>query len=313
MVLASQRQDLANTVLAQNNRTEAHALYERALDAYRTVLGDRHPVVADVRFDMAMLDIARGRNLQARATLDEVVQIHIETLGDMHPHVGRALLELADLDRQDGLLRRALERANQGLRIYQDAYPPGHQKLAFAHTRLATIAYRRGDYDVALAAYEATLAIEIRQHGETSDAAAMTRLNIAETLVMLAEFEQALDKLSTAWPVLVRDIPKSPALEGFAFGIRGRALLGNTQYNAARIALERAESAFQKIGNAMAVERADVYWALSRTLDALGQGATERARALALDALAIYEAQGSEIVSPKLDIQRRLGRTSGTN
>ena len=207
------------------------------------------------------------------------------------------------------MLDRAYERASEGQRIYQRAYAAGHQKNAFVHTRFGTIAYRRGNHDEALRAYEAALAIDTAEKGANHIDVGYGQLNIAETHVMLRQPERALAVLESAERILRPHLEGDAVLTAFLASVRGRALLGQGRPREAVPHLQAALSPLRAQGEGMAMERADVCWALVKSLDGIGRGGAQEARQLAHEALVIYDSQGPSVHSPKNAVRQWLEKT----
>jgi serine/threonine protein kinase/tetratricopeptide (TPR) repeat protein len=299
--------DLAVIVQRRGRYQEAQELYDRALALRIAELGETHPHVASVRYSIAMLHMLRGELPAARELLDTMLRVHAETSSETHPLVGKVHLELAELDRQSGALDRAQEHALRALAMLERAYGAGHAKLAPAYTRLGAIEFRRGAHAQALAAFETALALDTRHLGADSIDAGADQMNVAEAQVALGQHEQALIALDHAERVLQSYLSDEPMLGPFLASVRGRALLGRGQLDAAVTTLERAVQGMKALpGEAMLVERADAFWALAQALSASSRENDPRAVVLARDALAIYERQGPQVHTPKDAVRRWL-------
>jgi tetratricopeptide (TPR) repeat protein/tRNA A-37 threonylcarbamoyl transferase component Bud32 len=294
---------LARTLRYLGKHDEARALCERALALLGSAVGDQHPRVLELGFELAVLHLVRGELEAARATLETVLANHRQGMGEGHVLTGKAHLELAEIHRRRGDLERAREHAAQGLAIYERVHGPDHLKLADTQVRLGAIEYRAGRSAEALAAYQRALAIQSRHRPPTDFDIGFTHANIAEAMVALGRPGEALASLELAETILAPHFAAMPEIEAALLGLRGQALLYKGERRQAVAALEAAVRRFDALpGDAMAMERADAYWALAR---ALGRP-SERTRALARDALAIYRSQGDAVAAPRDAVARWL-------
>lgn len=286
--------DLGSTLRDLGRYSEAQEKLEEAL-ALHADLGAAHPYVVDLRIDIAMLHAARGDLATAERLLAEILQVDAVLLGKQHPTIGRAHLELAEVHRQRGALDLAMMHVMTAADIYEATYGATHDKLADVYARLGPIAYRRGSYEEALAAYEKARALMVRYRGETHLDTGLAQLNIAETQVALGHHDEALETAAQAELILA---PYSTSHDGIApllASVRGRALRGKGEVEAAARVLESAAREFEALPHgSMDVERADAYWALVQALSALGRGKEPATRKWADAASSVYDAVGAE-------------------
>jgi tetratricopeptide (TPR) repeat protein/tRNA A-37 threonylcarbamoyl transferase component Bud32 len=300
--------DLGSTLRDLSRYSEAQEKLEEAL-ALHADLGAAHPYVVDLRIDIAMLHATRGDLATAGRLLAEILQVDAVLLGKQHPTIGRAHLELAEVHRQRGALDLAMMHVMTAVDIYEATYGATHDKLADVYARLGPIAYRRGSYEEALAAYEKARALMVRYRGETHLDTGLAQVNIAETQVALGHHDEALETVAQAELILA---PYSTSYDGIApllASVRGRALRGKGEVEAAARVLESAARGFEALPRgSMDVERADAYWALVQALSALGRGKEPATRKWADAAFSVYDAVGAET---SRDAVRHWLRVSG--
>lgn len=294
--------DLGTNTRMLGNHEEAQDAYEAALAIHLDELGDGHPHLATLRYDIAMLHLDRGDDESARELLEELLRRHVDTSGEAHRVPAQVHVALTDLERQRGALGRAHAHAAKSLELFTRIYGQDHVELAAAHLRLGAVVLQRGAYEEAHAAYEAVSTLTSRHLGPRHLDVGIARANLAEAAVALGRHAEALAALDQAESILAPHMEGFPMIAPFLASMRGRALLGAGRVEEAVQALQEA---LQGVAALEDMNRADTYWALAQALSA-GGGQSERAEALARDALDIYEQQSAEMKTPADEVRRWL-------
>ena len=261
-------QDLGNALLRQNDKLdEARDVHEQALADIEFAVGRAHPRALESRFDLAMAESARGQLLRAQALLDEVLSGHRAALGDDHPMLGKAHLARAEIARELGHTDEARTHMERGLSIYKRAYGDRHHiKLAGAFIAEAVAKFTAGQFSGALRGYRRALAIQTASLPPGHVLIAATRVNIAEALVQLKEYAEALRNLDA---IQGSDGSQgTPEIQALRASVRGQALLGLGERAAAEIVLRAALAHFANVPpERMTTERAAAEKALARALE----------------------------------------------
>jgi soluble lytic murein transglycosylase len=138
--------DIANAYFRAGDYREA----ERALLNAAALSSDRS-VAADAAYTAARAQYRDGRGDLARETLRRVMAQY-----DGYPAAARAAYLTADLHHDDGELVGATEYYRRAIRI-----APTSTEATMARMRIAGIAWSRGNYDAALAEFEALRALHV--------------------------------------------------------------------------------------------------------------------------------------------------------
>ena len=143
----------------------------------------------------------------------------------------------------------------------------------------------------ALKAYKKALGIQ-RQHWKAEHpSVAITRINIAEVLVDLKRFDEALKQLDYVQKTHVNAVvDQNIRLE--ALRVRGQALLGKNLVNQAIPLLEKALKRYREKPHLRA-ERAHTLWALAQALEKRAPSGDIRSSNLAREALTLYASMRS--------------------
>ncbi len=91
--MATSLNNLAALYRSQGRYKEAEPLYLEALDLYKRLLGDNHPLVALSLNNLAALYRSQDRYKEAEPLLVEALDLRKRLLGDNHPHVATSLAQ----------------------------------------------------------------------------------------------------------------------------------------------------------------------------------------------------------------------------
>ena len=291
-VVSSQWHWLANTLEAAGRVQEARDAYEQSLAIHRVEYGAGHPRMARLLYDMGRLLRRAGEHDRARALLENALALRISVHGQRHLAVARTRHVLANLEQETSRLSQAEEHANASRDIYAQLLGPDDRRVASVDNLLGIIRFRQRRYEGALESYRRALAVQRRTLAPDNLSLLLTRSNVAEALVRLGRHDEALAILDEIEPSLRQREQRHPDLAALPLKTRGMALLGKNDPRGALAPLERAFELLREHPGSP-LERADVQWALARTLRLLARkGATpDRALELARAAEATYAVQ----------------------
>ncbi|HET7502996.1 MAG TPA: serine/threonine-protein kinase [Kofleriaceae bacterium] len=281
---------LAKSLDQLGDLDEAQRLHERALAIVTRELDASHLTVIELQSSYGLLLRRRGLLDRARSVLEGALQHIPASYRDTHPDAGMIHGFLSGLDATQGHLDQAAEHARTSLAIYQRAQVPESRGLMEAYTNLANIELWRRHLDRALTLHETVLALRRRDMGADHSQTAASEGNVAETLVEMGRFAEALPHLREAQRIFDLGAKRDPLVQPWILMVHGEALVGLHQYEAAIAVLEQALERFGD-GAASPTNHALAMFALARALHALGRD-DARVRALAERACAIFTAQG---------------------
>ncbi|MCG8425445.1 MAG: serine/threonine-protein kinase [Proteobacteria bacterium] len=299
----------AERKFGQTQQAEQH--FERALAVADQYLGPQHPQAASVRSEFALLLVELGRIERARALLDQARATWVELQGPLHLEVGKIHRSLANVERQIGNLDRARHHVAESVRVYDHLFGPRHLGRASLYFELGALDYERRDFASALDAYQQALQIRERRMGENHVAVGLMHVNIAEALIRLSRYEQALAAVQKGRRILAAGQLRAPVIEPWTLSVLGQALLGQGRMASAISRLEDSVAQFDAISNHPG-ERAAALWALARALRARGAWPDKRTRNLAERARALYESRGQVGEFERQAITRWLGEDTTT-
>ncbi len=289
---ASYYHDWANSEYERGDYTAALTLFERALSMAIDRHGSMHPKVARLQRDFArmLLDIEElGR---ARALLQAALTTWQQVHHGEHLQAGLIHLTLSEVEAHAGNFDQARAHAQEGLRVCDRALAPDHRRRAEPHHYLGIIELRQGNFEAARQAFESALVIRRRHLGDKHPLTGWTRYYLAESLLGLARYDDALVQCDMAQAVTAEGASMPADFRTMLLGARGRALLGRGNTESAVEALEQAAAQFRE-NRGFPWERAATLWALARALQVSGKAGHTRPLELAEEARAIYAARWS--------------------
>ncbi|MCG8419248.1 MAG: tetratricopeptide repeat protein [Proteobacteria bacterium] len=296
-VRATALQELGTTLRDQRRYEEAQHCYDQAMALLAAAVDESHPAVLAVQLDIGLLAFRSGKLDRAEQVLDHVSASLCDVFGTGHRRCGHAHLQLAEVLRSQGRLDQASEHVMHGLAAYQRAYESDHPALAEVHIRLGALLYRRGEYQRALDEYRAAYALEVANKSADHVDAAYAQANVAEALWALGRFDEARAATEQIETALRAGDQWNDPLRAFVLSIRGRS---NVELGNDGDAIAMLQAAAQGLDNNadLAIELADVYWAMARAL-AAGPGPDQsRARDFEQRACQIYREQSREVHIP---------------
>jgi serine/threonine protein kinase/tetratricopeptide (TPR) repeat protein len=289
---------LANALDPQDRHDEAVRLNERALKLATEVLGPSHPYVTKLLINYGRALSKQGQIAQARSVLEGALASMPAQYRDVHVDAGRLHSFLSDLGYLEGKLDEAAEHARACLQIYQRAGAPDFL-IAEAQSNLGNVELKRKNYAGAIELYNQALALRrahlSRDHYQTG----LTEGSIANALVFLARYDEALPHAVEAERVLTNG-SASRAVQAWIHGVHGEALLGLHKLDAAAPLLAQALAMFDgaEDGNS-----AYAMWMLARALHGLGKN-PERVHELAEHAHRIFASLGTPEASHRAAVEQ---------
>jgi serine/threonine protein kinase/tetratricopeptide (TPR) repeat protein len=300
-LLASYYHDWANGEYGRGDYVVARTLFERALGMAIDQRGPVHPKVARLQRDFARLLLDFEELDRARALLQTALTTWQQVHHGAHLHAGLSHLTLSEVEAHAGNFYQARAHMQEGRRILDHALPPDHGHRAEPHKYLGIIELRQGNFEAASQAFEDALVIQRRHLGDKHVATGWTRYYLAESLVGLERYDDALAQCDMAQAVTAEGAAMPVDFRAMLLGVRGRALLGGGHAELAVEALEQAAALFRE-NQGLPWERAATLWALARALQLSGEHTHMRPLELAREARAIYAARGPAAVRTQFAI-----------
>jgi len=284
----------------------AMQLHERAVALATKALGAGHRNVIKLQINYGKALEKHGQPDRARSVLEAALASMAASDRAVHPDAARIHGLLSDLDSTEGQLDRAAEHGRASLAIYQRTQAPDHVRLAEAYMNLANVEQRRRKFDDALAIYQDALALRRRHLGNDHYQNGVNEGGIAETLVELERYTEAMTHLVEAERIFQRGSGRERGTQAWILTVRGEILAGQRQLGAAVPVLAQALALFGD-GTADPTNHALAMWTLARVLDGLGKDAG-RVRSLAEAAHAIFAAHGAMDAHSRDAVARFLDR-----
>jgi tetratricopeptide (TPR) repeat protein len=284
---------LAKSLDRLDARDEAMQLHERAVAIAANTLGARHPKVILLKINYGRALKNHGRHNDARVVLEDALASITSQYGDSHPDAARIHGFLSELEWSEGHADRAAWQARTSLRIYERTLSSDHPSVAEAYTNLANVEFMRRNFVDALALYDHALVLARRHLGDEHYQVSLAEGNLAETLLNLGRYDEAMTHLTRAEHIFQRSAGRERANQAWLLTVRGCLLTGKRRFEAARPVLETALELFRD-GEADVTEqtnRALAMWTLARVLREQ-EGDQDRVRLLAERAHSIFSHLG---------------------
>ena len=293
---------LAQALGQTDRRDEAIQLHERSLAIAAEVFGAGHINVVLLQSNYGRTLSRHGQRDRARSVLEAALASMSARDREAHPQAARLHSLLSDLHYREGRLDLAAEHGRASLEIHQRA-GSSDLLLTDAVVNLANAEFRRKDFEAALALYERALTLRSAHKGVGAFTLAVNEGSIAETLLKLARYDEAMRHQVEAESIFGRGA-LDRGTESWVLAVRGQILAGQRQLSAAIPVLERALGLFN---DATDPNRARVMWTLARALYDLGRDG-DRVRSLAEGAHAIFAAQGEVGTQDRDAVTQFIGR-----
>jgi eukaryotic-like serine/threonine-protein kinase len=177
---------------------EAEGFYRRALRINEAYHGREHPSVASNLSLLGQLLNSQGRHEEARRCLEEALDLRERIFGPNHTDVARTLSHLADFHlsrRTPKDLAVAEAYFNRELAIYRATFSGPHPWIATAISNLATVAFRRGQLDLAEKRQREALAVYKSLLQPNHVDVAIAQIKLGQVLAERRKYAEALEHL----------------------------------------------------------------------------------------------------------------------
>jgi eukaryotic-like serine/threonine-protein kinase len=299
---------LARSLGFLDDLEEALRRHEHALALIIEALGAGHPTVIKFQLNYGRALEKHGQLDRARSVLDDALASMTAKNRASHPDAAKIHSLLSDLEYDEGHLDRAAEHGRASLAIYQRAPSPDHARVAEVYMTLGNVEQKRRNFPGALAIFEDALALRRAHLGADHYRTGVTEGCIAEALLELERYDEAMTHLIEAERIFQRGSGRERGTQAWILTVRGEVLAGKRQLGAAIPVLEQALALFGD-NPADATNHALAMWALARALHELGKDEA-RVRALAEGAHAIFVAPGVVDTYSRDEVARFLARLS---
>jgi tetratricopeptide (TPR) repeat protein len=293
---------LAKSLELLDGLDEAMRLHDHALAIATETLGAGHPHVIRLKINYSKALNQAGQRHRARLMLEDALASIPAHDRDSHPDVAWIHSLLSTLDYNEGHLDSAAEHGRASLRIYQRTQSV---YVTEAYMHLANVEQKRRNFTSALALYEAALALRHRDFGDHYENA-VTEGGIAETLVELERYDEAMPHLEEAERIFQHGSGRERGTQAWILTVRGEILAGKRQFGASIPVLEQALELFGD-DPAEDTNHGLAMWTLARALYEQGRDA-DRVRALAKRAHALFAGQDVTNAHPREMVARFLER-----
>ena len=231
--------ELANSHFYAGHLDASDSLNRVALGIYRSRLGDRHPLVADVLVNLGAAEFERGRYAEAERLHRDALERVRAWYGEEHPAtasgltlVGRALVRQDRDAEADSVLREAVV-------VQERAHGPVHPKVASALNELGTIALRANRLDDAERYFRRNASIYTRLYGTRHWLLGIAQSNLG-SVAMARQQPQAAERfLRQALAQFSETQGPEHLNTAIAYVKLGRALLRQSRYHEAAAASQK--------------------------------------------------------------------------
>jgi eukaryotic-like serine/threonine-protein kinase len=304
---------LAKSLERQDVLDESMQLHERALTIARDALGAGHPRVILLEINDGWALHKRGRYAEARSVLEGALASMTPRDRDSHQDAGKIHGLLSEVEYGEGHLEQAASHARASLQIYQRALPSDHPLVTEAYTNLANVEFMRRNFTEALALHERVLEFRRRYLGNDHYNVGMAEGNVAETLLELERYGDAMAHLVEAERIFQRGSGHERVVQAWLLTVRGEILTGQRKLESAVPPLEHALglSNDDTVDVSERTMHALAMWALARALHGLGKDRV-RVRSLAETAHAIFVGLGADQAHHRDAVARFLAQLPGS-
>ncbi|MCA9695115.1 MAG: tetratricopeptide repeat protein, partial [Myxococcales bacterium] len=129
---------------------------------------------------------------------ERALELRVRTLGASHPRVADTLVNLGNVDYAEGDAEEALERYQQALAIYEDAYGEEHPHVALLHNNIGAILQNQGRLAQADLHQRRALTLREALLGADHPMVARSLTAVSAGLVLLGRRAEAQEKLERA-------------------------------------------------------------------------------------------------------------------
>ena len=228
---------LADAHFYAGHRDASDSLNRIVLAEYKSIYGDRHPLVADILVNFGATEQERGNYVSAEKFNREALAITRDYYGPTHFEtaakltlLGRALVFQNRFAEADSLLREALA-------VRERVYGPVHPAVASTLNEIASIAYQQDHYDDAEARWSRVLSIYETIYGDHHYLDAVATSNLGTVAYGRKDYKRAESLYRDA----IRRFTETQGADHLNTGI-AHVKLGRTLLRERRFADGRVES-----------------------------------------------------------------------
>ena len=133
----------------QGNNARALENYNKALEIYLSVFGDRHPNVALSYNNIGMVYYNQGNNARALEYYNKALKIFLSVFGDRHPNVALSYNNIGTVYSNEENYALALENYNKALKILLSIFSENHPNVFTSYCNIGITYYMQGLYSEA--------------------------------------------------------------------------------------------------------------------------------------------------------------------
>jgi tetratricopeptide (TPR) repeat protein len=219
---------------------EAVQLHDHALTTMRDAYGAGHPSVIKIEINFAKALEKHGELVRARKELETALASMAVRDREISSDAARLYSFLSDIDYTEGKLDLAAEHGRASLAVVQRMDPPDRALLAATDINLGNVELQRRNFERALALFQDALALDVHLLGADHYRVAVIEGSIAETLVDLGRFTEALPHVAEADRIFANSSGRERVTLAWFAMVHGAVLAGAHQREAAIPVLARA-------------------------------------------------------------------------
>lgn len=228
--LAAALTELANAHFYAGHYDESDALNRRALEIYRKLYGERHPMIAASLINLGSSQFDRGNYAEAARFEREALAINAAWYGQEHPEtastetiLGRALMFSGQYDQAVDLFQRALA-------VQEHVYGPVHPRVASALNELGGAALRHDRLDEAIDRFSRMVDIYKKVYNDKHYLIGLAQSNLASVYLQKKDYARAEQLFREAIRRYSETLPANHMFMGVAHIKLGRTLVRERRF-----------------------------------------------------------------------------------
>ncbi|PLW81989.1 hypothetical protein CWI75_12930 [Kineobactrum sediminis] len=228
--IAENLNNLALVLMTAGNYEQAEILYREALAMNRQLYGDSHPSVALSLSTLGSMYRNQGNLELARSNYLDALDMQRQLLGTEHPEVARVMNNLAFVYHDEGNLDDAMAMSSAALEIQRKVLGDVHPNVGSSLAVQGRWQMEAGDVPAANDLLQKALDIQLSSLKKDHPDLAITRVDLAEALLLSGRNEEALEQARLGEASLIRALSPDHWITAVARHIHGAALhaLGDT-------------------------------------------------------------------------------------
>ena len=231
---------LGKAEAAAGNYAKGREHIAASLDLRRSLLGDRHVLVAGAEQDLGVISTELG-DYEAAATHHRAsMELLSSLLGPEHPSVAKALANIATVEERSGDRERARELRERALVVLERAFGPNHPALAQLLISVGLSRMMEKEFDVALESFKRAVEIRERVFGEDNPEVAEALLQYGLASSLGGNPSDAVRVLERALEINERALGRDHAATAQTLSVLASALSGAGRSERARERLAEA-------------------------------------------------------------------------